>query len=125
MAEALPNLVWTDLPDGHCDWLSSQWGKYTGIPENELLGLKWLERVIHPDDRRRTLECWQAACADRGDYDLEYRIRRHDGQYRWFKTRGVPSGTTAGSSTGSAPAPTLRTTSGPRSRYGRPTAAKT
>jgi len=90
MAEALPNLVWTDLPDGHCDWLSSQWGKYTGIPENELLGLKWLERVIHPDDRRRTLECWQAACADRGDYDLEYRIRRHDGQYRWFKTRGVP-----------------------------------
>jgi PAS domain S-box-containing protein len=90
MAEALPNLVWTDLPDGQCDWLSSQWGKYTGIPETELLGLNWLEMVIHPDDRERTLKCWQDACADRGDYDLEYRIRRHDGQYRWFKTRGVP-----------------------------------
>jgi PAS domain S-box-containing protein len=89
MAEALPNLVWTDLPDGQCDWLSSQWGRYTGIPENELLGQRWLE-TLHPDDRQRTLECWQAACADRGDYDLEYRIRRHDGQYRWFKTRGVP-----------------------------------
>ena len=90
MAETLPNLVWTDLPDGQCDWLSSQWGKYTGIPESELLGLRWLEAVIHPDDRERTLACWNAACADQGDYDLEYRIRRHDGEYRWFKTRGVP-----------------------------------
>jgi PAS domain S-box-containing protein len=90
MAESLPNLVWTDRPDGQCDWLSSQWARYTGIPENELLGLNWLDRVIHPDDRERTLACWQAACADRGAYDLEYRIRRYDGQYRWFKTRGLP-----------------------------------
>ncbi|MHB1557980.1 MAG: hybrid sensor histidine kinase/response regulator [Isosphaeraceae bacterium] len=90
MAEALPNLVWTDLPDGQCDWLSSQWGKYTGIPEQELLGLRWLETVVHPDDRERTMACWVAACADEADYDLEYRIRRHDGQYRWFRTRGVP-----------------------------------
>lgn len=90
VAEALPNLLWTDLPDGQCDWLSSQWGKYTGIPEGKLLGLNWLEQVIHPDDRERTLACWQAACADQGDYDLGYRIRRHDGEYHWFKTRGVP-----------------------------------
>src|SRR5262249_30182166 len=34
--------------------------------------------------------CWTAACADQGDYDLEYRIRRFDGEYHWFKTRGVP-----------------------------------
>ncbi|HWA99539.1 MAG TPA: ATP-binding protein, partial [Pirellulales bacterium] len=90
MAEALPNLLWTDLPNGQCDWLSVQWGKYTGIPEHELLGLNWLERVVHPDDRQRTLDCWNAACADTGLYDVEYRIRRYDGQYRWFKTRGVP-----------------------------------
>jgi PAS domain S-box-containing protein len=90
LAEALPNLVWTDLPDGQCDYLSGQWGTYTGIPENELLGLAWLERVIHPDDRERTLACWMAAVEDKAVYDLEYRIRRHDGQYRWFKTRGVP-----------------------------------
>jgi PAS domain S-box-containing protein len=90
LAEALPNLVWTDLPDGRCDYLSSQWGVYTGIPEKELLGLNWLDRVIHPDDRERTLACWMNAVADKGDYDLEYRIRRHDGEYHWFKTRGVP-----------------------------------
>ncbi len=90
MTESLPNLVWTDLPDGKCDWLSGQWRSYTGIPESELLGIRWLDAVIHPDDRARTLECWQRACADLADYDLEYRIRRHDGEYRWFKTRGVP-----------------------------------
>ncbi len=90
LAEALPNLVWTDLPDGQCDYLSAQWETYTGIPEEELLGLTWLERVIHPDDRERTLACWTKAVADEGMYDLEYRIRRHDGIYRWFKTRGVP-----------------------------------
>ncbi len=90
MAEALPNLLWTDLPDGQCDWLSSQLGKYTGIPEQKLLGLRWLEEVIHPDDRDHVAACWRAACDDQDDYDLEYRIRRHDGEYRWFKTRGVP-----------------------------------
>ncbi|HET6878683.1 MAG TPA: ATP-binding protein [Pirellulales bacterium] len=90
MAETLPNLLWTSLPDGKCDWLSSQWGKYTGISEKELLGLRWLETVIHPDDRQRTLDGWNAACADRGEYDLEHRIRRYGGAYRWFKTRGVP-----------------------------------
>jgi PAS domain S-box-containing protein len=89
MAEALPNLLWTDLPDGQSDWLSSQWRKYTGIAESELLGLRWLN-TVHPDDRERTLTRWQAACADEADYDVEYRIRRHDGEYHWFKTRGVP-----------------------------------
>ena len=90
IAETLPNLVWTCSPDGQCDWLSSQWGKYTGIAEEHLLGLKWLEEVIHPDDRERTRASWQAACEGRAEYDLEYRIRRYDGEYRWFKTRGVP-----------------------------------
>jgi PAS domain S-box-containing protein len=90
MAEALPNLLWIDLLDGQCDWLSSQWGKYTGIAETELLGLQWVDKVLHPEDRERTLTSWMAACADEADYDIEFRIRRQDGAYRWFKTRGVP-----------------------------------
>jgi PAS domain S-box-containing protein len=90
LAESLPQLVWTDTPDGQCDYLSAQWAAYTGIPVEEMLGFAWLDRVLHPDDRARTLACWLAAVQDKGVYDLEYRIRRHDGQYRWFKTRGVP-----------------------------------
>ncbi|MFL6373706.1 MAG: PAS domain S-box protein [Pyrinomonadaceae bacterium] len=90
VTEMLPNLIWSDLPDGTCDWLSSQWEDYTGIPVSEMLQLNWLDMVIHPDDRERTLKCWNDACAGLADYDLEYRIRRYDGEYHWFKTRGVP-----------------------------------
>jgi PAS domain S-box-containing protein len=90
MAEALPQLVWTSLPNGHCDFLSKQWVEYTGIPEAEQLGLQWLDRVMHPDDRERTLDAWTAALEGRAPYDIEYRLRRADGVYRWFKARGVP-----------------------------------
>ena len=90
LAEAVPNLVWTDRPDGFCDYLSSQWGSYTGVPPHELLGFEWLERVVHPDDRERTRDCWKEAVEVTGVYDVEFRIRRHDGIYHWFQARGVP-----------------------------------
>jgi len=90
MTETLPNLVWTALRDGKCDWLSSQWHIYTGLPEKELVGFLWLERVIHPEDRERAIVQWNRAVESGNAYDVEYRIRRHDGEYRWFKTRGVP-----------------------------------
>lgn len=90
MAEALPQLVWTANPDGRCDFLSKQWIDYTGIPEDQQLGLQWLDRVMHPDDRQRTFTAWTAAVEGRAPYDIEYRLRRADGAYRWFKVRGVP-----------------------------------
>ena len=90
LTEALPQLVWTCRPDGSCDYLSRQWVEYTGVPEDEQLGLKWLDRVIHPEDRQRALSCWTAAVEGRAAYDLEYRILGADGRYRWFQTRGLP-----------------------------------
>jgi len=90
VTEALPQLIWTCLPDGRCDYLSRQWVEYTGIPEVEQLGLEWLDLVVHPDDRERVFEQWKGAVAGRHGYDVEYRIRRHDGSYRWFKTRATP-----------------------------------
>lgn len=90
LAESLPQLVWTCLPNGQCDYLSRQWVAYTGIQEQRQLGLEWLPQVIHPEDRERTLEAWMNAVADKAPYDVEYRIRRFDGVYRWFKTRGTP-----------------------------------
>ena len=89
LTEAVPQLVWTAVPDGTCDYLSQQWVEYTGVPEVEQHGLGWLQ-VLHPDDRERIKRAWTDALAGRGAYDLEYRIRRHDGVYRWFKTRGLP-----------------------------------
>lgn len=90
LTEVLPNLVWTELLTGECDWLSVQWEHYTGVRVPDLLGMQRYEKVIHPDDVNKTRECFQAAVDGRATYELEHRIRRHDGVYRWFKTRGVP-----------------------------------
>ena len=90
LAEALPQLVWTSRPDGQRDYFSRQWIEYTGVPEEEQLGLAWLDKVVHPEDRERVRERWIAAVQGRSDYDLELRIRRADGQYRWFKARATP-----------------------------------
>jgi PAS domain S-box-containing protein len=89
LTEALPQLVWSATPDGACDYFSTQWTDHTGVPESELLGWRWLE-VLHPDDREPTRELWTCSVCGCGPYDVEYRVRRSDGVYRWFKTRGVP-----------------------------------
>jgi PAS domain S-box-containing protein len=88
LAESLPQLVWTCRADGLCDYLSPQWVAYTGIPEAEQLGSGWLEQ-LHPDDREPVFMAWNRAVANDTSFDVEYRIRRNDGVYRWFKTRAV------------------------------------
>src|SRR5436305_13154354 len=89
LTEALPQLVWSATPDGACDYFSTQWTQHTGLPESDLLGWRWLA-TLHPDDREPTRRLWTDSVAGRGPYDVEYRVRRSDGVYRWFKTRGTP-----------------------------------
>jgi PAS domain S-box-containing protein len=89
VTESLPQLVWTCAADGPCDYLSPQWVQYTGKSEAEQLGYRWLEQ-LHPDDRQRTVDLWQATAAKGATFDIEFRIRRHDGAYRWFRTLAVP-----------------------------------
>ncbi len=89
LTEALPQLVWSAMPDGACDYFSRQWTDHTGVAETDLLGWRWLA-VLHPDDRERTRDFWLDSVAGRRPYDVEYRVRRADGVYRWFKTRGTP-----------------------------------
>jgi PAS domain S-box-containing protein len=95
LTETLPQLVWTATPDGACDYFSTQWTQHTGVPEDRLLGWQWME-TLHPDDREPTRTFWTNSVAGRGAYDVEYRVRRTDGEYRWFKTRGVPIRDSAG-----------------------------
>jgi PAS domain S-box-containing protein len=89
LAESLPHLVWTCRPNGYCDFLSRQWVEYTGRPAAEQLGYGWAEQ-LHPDDRARAETEWGAATVRGDTFDIEFRIRRADGTYRWFKTRAVP-----------------------------------
>lgn len=88
LCESLPQFVWTCLPEGPCDYLSRQWVEYTGIPEANQLGFGWLQQ-LHPEDRERTVAAWKAAVKNGTGFDVEFRIRRADGVYRWFKTRAT------------------------------------
>jgi two-component system, sensor histidine kinase and response regulator len=89
LTETLPQLVWSATPDGTCDYFSAQWTEHTGVAEAELLGWQWLQ-TLHPDDREPTRRFWLDSVAGHHSYDIEYRVRRKGGEYRWFKTRGVP-----------------------------------
>jgi PAS domain S-box-containing protein len=89
LTEGMPLLMWACQPSGECDYLSRQWVEYTGLPEAQQLPYGWLN-ALHPDDRVGTAEAWQDATEGRCDYDIEFRIRRHDGVYRWFAVRGIP-----------------------------------
>ncbi|MBW8781391.1 MAG: PAS domain S-box protein [Verrucomicrobia bacterium] len=89
LADSLPQLVWTCLPDGALDYTNTRWTEYTGLPSEALLGNRWRD-TMHPTDRKDTYERWIEALKGNVTYDLEYRLRRHDGKYRWFKVRAVP-----------------------------------
>jgi PAS domain S-box-containing protein len=95
LTEALPQLVWGARPDGACDYFSAQWTHYTGVSESALLGWRWMD-TLHPDDREPTRQFWMESVAGRHPYDVEYRVRRSDGTYGWFKTRGTPIRDTEG-----------------------------
>src|SRR5437879_7092758 len=89
LSEGLPQLVWTSLPDGRCDYLSPQWVRYTGIPEERQLGFGWLEQ-IDPADRERTAAAWKRTVETRTTLEVEFRTRGANGAHRWFTARSVP-----------------------------------
>jgi two-component system, chemotaxis family, CheB/CheR fusion protein len=86
--ETIPQMVWTAHPDGSRDHFSRQWLDYTGLPLQELLHHGWLG-ALHPDDREPMLQAWRDAVAPGAPIDVELRLRRADGVYRWFKSRAV------------------------------------
>ncbi|MCE3254192.1 MAG: hypothetical protein K0Q67_3212, partial [Cellvibrio sp.] len=89
LAEGLPQLAWTCLPDGKCDFLNRRWCEYTGINGTEQLVYDWLQQV-HPDDHQQLMQDWQKAVDSGTEMYSVFRIRRHDGEYRWFDTRAIP-----------------------------------
>lgn len=88
-AEALPHLAWTCTPEGSCDYLNQRWCDYTGIEQHLQIGNGWLN-AVHPDDRNRLSADWNKAVASKQEMLVKFRIRRSDGEYRWFDTRAVP-----------------------------------
>jgi PAS domain S-box-containing protein len=65
------------------------WSAFTGQTEEECKGWGWLQ-AVHPEDRPHTAEVWSNAVATRSFYQVEHRLRRRDGEYRYMSVRGVP-----------------------------------
>jgi PAS domain S-box-containing protein len=87
--EQVPVMAWTARPDMSCDSLSRQWLAYTGYSAEQALGDGW-SRGVHPEDLGRWLDTCVRAFDSRESFEIEYRLRRRDGEYRWMLDRGVP-----------------------------------
>jgi PAS domain S-box-containing protein len=83
---ALPTSVWSTRPDGYCDFLNDRWLDYAGFTAEEAEGWGW-SGVLHPDDKEQAVAFWSECLTTGVPNDLEARMRRFDGEYRWFLFR--------------------------------------
>src|SRR5258705_1391014 len=87
LVESIPHHVWSFRPDGKIGYWNQRLIDYTGLTPEEIQAGAWA--ALHPDDVLRVKAAWQEAWANGGDYELERRIRGHDGHYRWVVCRAV------------------------------------
>ena len=89
ITDAMPQMVWSALPDGYHDYYNEQWYRYTGMPPGSTNGTGWND-VFHPDDRARAWDAWRDCLASGKVYEIQYRLRHHSGVYRWVLGRALP-----------------------------------
>jgi len=85
--DTIPAIVWRKLPDGSADFLNKRFLEYTGLSLESGMGWGWM-KAFHPDDG--LMEEWRAALAAGRPFEMEARLRRADGVWRWFQLRAVP-----------------------------------
>jgi PAS domain S-box-containing protein len=89
ITNAMPQMVWSALPNGFHDYFNQQWYDFTGTAEGSTVANEWIG-LVHPEDQSRSLESWQQ-CLRTGDaYEIQYRLRHHSGEYRWSLGRALP-----------------------------------
>ncbi|TGE28444.1 PAS domain S-box protein [Hymenobacter metallicola] len=98
LLDTLPVMAWMATADGSAEYHSSRWLAYTGLPPDQALGQGWLQ-ATHAQDRATMQQTWKEALATGSDFEAEYRLRRHDGEYRWMLVRSAPSRDAAGAIT--------------------------
>lgn len=89
IVEPVPVMLWRARPDLSCEYLSPQWLEFTGYTEAQALGEGW-SRSVHPEDLARWLDTCVRAFDERKPFEIEYRLRRRDGEYRWIRDRAAP-----------------------------------
>jgi PAS domain S-box-containing protein len=88
-ADTAPVMIWTSGTDKLCDFFKKPWLDFTGRTTEEELGGGWMES-IHPEDYARCLETYATSFDAREPFEMEYRLRRYAGEYRWILDHGVP-----------------------------------
>jgi PAS domain S-box-containing protein len=89
MADTAPVMIWVAGQNKQCTYVNKKWLEFTGHNMEEELGEGWI-KGIHKDDRDRCLETFSTSFDDHGSFEMEYRLRRHDGEYRWLLDTGAP-----------------------------------
>jgi PAS domain S-box-containing protein len=95
LADSVPNQVWTADADGRLDYVNARVLEYFGREYDEMIGLGWQD-VIHPADLPRVLETWSRSVNTGKPYEVEFRLRRADGEYHWHIGRAMPERDAAG-----------------------------
>ncbi|MCU6454626.1 PAS domain-containing protein [Sphingomonas sp. A2-49] len=95
LADTMPQMVWSTLPDGYHDYYNARWYEFTGTPQGSTDGEGWND-VFHPEDQARAWEVWRRSLTTGEPYQIEYRLRHFDGTYRWVLGRALPIRDTAG-----------------------------
>ena len=89
LADAIPQMAWSTDPTGKPDYFNARWYEFTGTKVGEHFSERWID-LVHPDDRDRAASAWNAAVASGEPYEVDYRLRRKDGDHRWTLARGLP-----------------------------------
>lgn len=89
LTDAMPQMVWSTLPDGFHDYYNAQWYAFTGAPQGSTDGEGWND-IFHPEDQERAWERWRHSLDTGETYEIEYRLRHHSGDYRWVLGRAHP-----------------------------------
>jgi PAS domain S-box-containing protein len=89
LADAAPVMIWTSGTDALCDYFNRRWLEFTGRAIEAELGNGWTD-LVHPEDHSRSVEAYFRAFEKREPFKIDYRLRRHDGEYRWILDTGTP-----------------------------------
>jgi PAS domain S-box-containing protein len=90
-----PDIIFSRQPDGARDYLSDRFYEFTGAAPGSAVGFGWME-YVHPDDQETSRQRWLHSVETGENYEVEYRLRGKDGEYRWFRARAVPIQNEAG-----------------------------
>jgi two-component system CheB/CheR fusion protein len=99
MANNAPTMIWTAAPDGSRTFFNVTWLTFTGRTMEQDSGYGWIE-VVFPEDKETFLAEYRQAFEEQRSFEIEYRLRRADGEYRWVRAIGKPTFTESGGFSG-------------------------